>query len=310
LSVAREPAARGASGTAAAAAASRSAPALRAGTIAAAAAIATLLALIYHRTAHELWTTWSTNDTYSHGPLVPLVSLALIWRDRERVRKAIGRPDARGLWLVALACAMQITGIRADVFALQGWSLIPALFGLSLVFLGAAATARLAFPIAFLAFMLTFPPIVVNQLSFALKEVAVRLSTATAEALGVVLQRNGMTLYVGGGELRMEHPCSGLRSLIALLATGALLAWFLPGGWTRRALLLASAVPIAILSNAIRIAFLIVVAHYDSVERAGRLHDVSGYAVYALALGGLLLVRSALVPRPAAEPGREGPRTA
>lgn len=264
---------------------------------AAGAALAGLLAAIYHRAAGTLWDTWTTNDTYSHGPLVPLVSLAMVWLARGRLRALPRRPDARGVLLVAAGCALHVVGVRADVFALQGWSLLPMLFGLALAFLGPAWARALAFPIAFLGFMLTFPPLVVNQLSFALKEVAVTLSAAAAEALGAVIRRQGMTLYLAGGELRIEHPCSGLRSLLALVATGTLLARITPGGAARRVALAALSVPAALLANAVRLAAVILVAHYGSVETAaGTFHDVSGYLVYALALGLLLLARRALMP--------------
>lgn len=262
-----------------------------------------LLALAYHRTFAVLWTTWTTNDNYSHGPLVPLVSLALVVHRRAALRATPRRADARGLALVGLGCALQIAGVRADLFALQGWSLIAVLFGLALTFGGPALTRRLAFPIAYLGFMLTFPPLVVNQLSFALKEIAVELSTRLAEGLGVYYQRTGMTLHLAGGDLRIEHPCSGLRSLLALLALGALLAGLLPGGWRARLALLASAIPIAIVVNALRLALLIVVAHYFGVDAVeGPVHDLSAYGLYAAALAALLGVRAWVRPRAAAAP--------
>lgn len=277
------------------------APAARIGARARAAGLAAavvLLAAIYHRTAAQLWDTWTTNDTYSHGPLVPLVSAAALWARRSALRAASAAPDARGAWLVAAGCALHVLGVRADVFALQGWSLLPVLFGLVLAWFGPAAARAAAFPIAYLGFMLTFPPLVVNQLSFALKELAVALSTRAAEALGAVLQRDGMTLYLATGELRIEHPCSGLRSLLALLATGALLGWITPGGRARRLLLAGLSVPAAILANAVRLTAVVLVAHYGSVKQAaGAFHDASGYAVYLLALGLLLAARRALRPR-------------
>jgi exosortase len=267
-----------------------------------------LIALIYHRSATTLWDTWTTNETYSHGPLVLLVSLFLVWRDRAKLIAAPRRPFAAGLLLVALGCGLQVLGVRADVFGLQGYSLIVLLFGLALALLGPAPTRVLALPIVFLVFMLTFPPFVVNHLSFALKEVAVGLSMRVAEALGAVVMRSGMTLYLASGELRIEHPCSGLRSLIALLATGALLAAHQHGGPWRRGLLFLSAIPIAVLTNALRLALLIVIAHYAGVPRVGGLvHDVSGYLVYILALGGLLLVRRLLSPRVAPAPDQGEP---
>jgi exosortase len=257
-----------------------------------------LLAAVYFRMTRELWQVWTTNDNYSHGPLVPLTALALVWLRRGDLRDAPRRPDARGLGLVALACLMLVTGMRADVFALQGWSLVVMLYGLALVFLGTARTQVLAFPIAYLGFMLTLPPLLMNTLSYALKEVTVRLSTRAAEALGVSLQRSGMTLYLASGALRMENPCSGLRSLVALLATAAVFAYLQSGGWPRRLVMFLAAVPIAMIANAVRITLLIVVGHYFGVQRAGgAFHDWTGILMYAVALGGLMLVRAWLAPR-------------
>lgn len=264
--------------------------------------LAALFAALYRHVLPELWTTWATNDNYSHGPLVPLVSLALGWRRRRLLASRPFAPDGRGLWLVALACAALVMGIRADVFALEGWSIVLLLYGLSLTFLGTWHTRVLAFPIGYLGFMLTFPPILMNQISYALKEITVRLSTRLAENAGVTLQRSGMTIYLQGGELRMENPCSGLRSLLALLATGAVFAYLQPGGWARRLLLVLAAVPIAMAGNAVRITLLIVIGHYVGVKQAtGAFHDWSGYLIYAVALAGLFSVRQLLMP-----PAREG----
>ncbi|MBI5709091.1 MAG: exosortase/archaeosortase family protein [Candidatus Eisenbacteria bacterium] len=283
-------------------------PGARPAGLAQAAIVLVLLAAVYHRTAAELWRTWTTNDNYSHGPLIPVVALALVWSRRARLAAAPPGRDARGLLLVALACVLQIAGVRGDVFALQGWSLVVMLCGLSLALLGSPVTRLLAFPILYLAFMLTFPPFVMNQLSYALKEVTVRLSTRAAELLGVAIQRSGMTLYLARGVLEIENPCSGLRSLLAMLAAGTLFAYLQPGGWVRRGTLVLLAVPIAMAANALRITLLILVAHYASVKRAvGTFHDVTGYLTFALALAALLAARAALRPRGAAPRRTESP---
>ncbi len=270
----------------------------RAVAYASAALVALLLGLIYHRTATGLWTIWTTNDNYSHGPLVPLASLALVVSRRGRLRALPREGDWRGLALVAFACALQVLGVRSDVFTMQGWSFVVVLFGLSLALLGGPLTRSLAFPIGYLVFMLTFPPILMNQLSFALKEVAVRVAAHASEALGVTLQRSGMTLWLAGGALEIENPCSGLRSLLAMLATGALLASLLSSGWWRRALLVLLAVPMAIAGNALRLTLLVLMAHYVGIKQAlGMFHDVSGYLTYGLSLAGLLAVWALLQPR-------------
>lgn len=259
-----------------------------------------LVALGWHRTLTTLWETWSTNDNYSHGPLVPATSLVLVWLRRDRLAALAVRPAPWGLALVALGCGMQAFGVRADVFALQGWSLLPVLFGLSLAFLGVAMTRMLAFPLGYLGFMLTFPPVVMNTLSFALKEVSVALSVAAAKGLGVPLMRDGMSILLATGELRVENPCSGLRSLLALLATGTLFAYFQKGGAWRRAAVLVAALPIAILGNAVRLLLVIVAAEQRGVVWAsGTFHDLTGYVVYAVALAALLGLRSLLTPKEA-----------
>ena len=253
---------------------------------------------IYAGVARGLWTTWTTNDNYSHGPLVPLVSAVLIFLRRRRLAALPIRGSWLGVPVVAAGCALEIAGLRSDVFTLQGWSLVLVIFGLSLTLLGRAWTRALAFPLGFLVFMLTFPPLIVNQLSFALKEITVRFAQHAAESLGASMLRDGMTLYLQGGELRVENPCSGLRSLLALLATGALFAGLQHGGGWRRLVLFLMAVPVAMFANAIRITALILVGHYVGVPAAGGLvHDASGYVLYAIALGVLLLVRRLLTPR-------------
>lgn len=272
--------------------------ATRARVLAATLPVAALLGLAYFRTFSGLWETWTTNDNYSHGPIVPLVSAALVWSRRRRLAALPVRGHWAGLAVVAMAGAIHVIGIRSDVFSLQGWSFVAMLFGLSLALLGPAWTRALAFPLAFLAFMLTFPPLIVNELSFALKEVTVRISTRAAELLGASLLRDGMTLYLDSGELRIENPCSGLRSLLALLATGALFGALQHGAWWRRGLLFALAVPMAMAANALRITLLILVGQYAGVARAGGwVHDASGYLVYVVALAGLIAARALLDPR-------------
>jgi exosortase len=268
--------------------------------------LAVLLGGAYARVFASLWETWNTNDNYSHGPLVPLASLALVWLRWPRLRLLEVKPETRGLWLLAAGCLMLVMGLRMDLFALQGWSLLVVLSGLTLTFFGVPILRMLAFPILYLAFMLTFPPVVMNTLSFALKSFATAGAAGAAESLGVIMRREGMQIYFETGELSVENPCSGLRSLIALLATGTLFAYFQPGGLWRRAVVMLAAIPIALLGNMLRLLLLFIASDRMGVPWAtGRFHDVTGYVLYAVALGLLLLLRAALTPRaaPRAAPG-------
>jgi exosortase len=262
--------------------------------------LAGLLGAAYARVAASLWETWSTNDNYSHGPLVPLVSLALVWLRWPRLRVLEVRPARGGLWLLAAGCLMLVLGVRMDIFALQGWSLLVVLFGLTLAFFGVPVLRMLAFPILYLAFMLTFPPVVMNTLSFALKSFATAGAAGAAQLLGVAMRRDGMQIYFASGELSIENPCSGLRSLLALLATGTLFAYFQRGGAWRRAAVMLAAIPIALAGNMARLLLLFIASDRKGVDWAtGRFHDVTGYIMYAVALGLLVALRGALTPRAA-----------
>ncbi|HTR96538.1 MAG TPA: exosortase/archaeosortase family protein [Candidatus Acidoferrales bacterium] len=273
-------------------------------TVTGALALAVLAGFVYASNAAALWNTWTTNDNYSHGPLVPLVSLALVVSRRDKLRALPVRGDSRGLLLVALACFMHVAGVRADLFALQTWSLLALLFGLALTFGGTAVTRMLAFPIAYLGFMLTFPPVVMNTLSFALKGFALGGAVRGAEALGAHVHRTGMQIFFPSGELRVEDPCSGLRSLLALLAIATLFAYLQKGGLWRRAVVMLAAIPIALAGNLVRLLLLLVAASARGVDWAtGGFHVVTGYAMFVVALALLLALRSALTPRRAPRGG-------
>ena len=140
---------------------------------------------------------------------------------------------------------------------------------------GAAIVATTAFPMNW-----------VQAMSFRLKLVAIDQSTALARFLGAELLNRGSAIeFAGGGSLPVENPCSGLRSLVALLALGVLYAVeFTSLNLKGRVLFILLAVPIAMASNVLRITFLCLVADRFGVAAAsGAVHDGSGYAIYIVA---------------------------
>jgi exosortase len=95
--------------------------------------------------------------------------------------------------------------------------------------------------------------------------------------------------------LRIENACSGMQSLISLMAMGALFAYLADAGPVRRVALFLASIPIALFVNVIRIAALCVVGNAVSIEAAsGLFHDVSGFVLFGVALGMLVGVRRTL----------------
>ncbi len=177
----------------------------------------------------------------------------------------------------------------------QGYSLVLLLFGLSLFFHGGRATRTVWFPLGYLVLMLPMPPYMMNVIAFRLKVFAARAGSGIAVKLGIPLARSGMTIHIPAGSLRIADPCSGLRSLIALVALGALFAYLTRGNAWKRVVLFAAAVPLAVLANVIRISVLCVVANVWGIDAAlGFFHDFSGLLLFMIAFVGLVTVRKLL----------------
>jgi exosortase len=254
-----------------------------------------LTGIIYRGTFATLWRVWMDNPSYSHGVLIPPVAAALVWVERKTLATLRPSPSILGLPLVGLALLVQLAGIRGDVLILQGDSFILLLLGLILHFGGWPFLRRLAFPVGYLVFMVPFLPVFESQVSFRLKQLAASGAVVVSNLLGVLVARDGMSIYLPTGVMRIENACSGMQSLISLLALGALFSYLAHGSWAKRALLFLAAVPIALAVNVLRISALCVVGSASSVERAtGLFHDVSGFVLFGLGFALLLLTRRLL----------------
>ncbi len=263
--------------------------------VAALVVVAALVLLVYRQSFAILIRTWESNPDYSHGYLIPPVAVFLFWREWKRFVSSVSSGSAWGLALVAAALAGHVLSIRAGVFMTQGYSFVLLLFGLSLFMFGRAATRAVWFPLAYLVFMLPIPPFLLNVVSFQLKVFAARAGSAIALKLGVPLARSGMTIHLASGSLRIANPCSGLRSLIALVALGALFAYLSRGALWKRFILFGSAVPLAVAANMLRIAALCIVASVWGIDTAlGSFHDLSGFLLFLLAFLGMVVVRKVL----------------
>ncbi len=224
---------------------------------------------------------------YTHAPLVPLVSLImailLIRHTRIPVRR---RPMLGGVVLVG-SLLVHLLSSLARVNFVSGFSIIGVVAGLVLMLWGTTALRRLWFPIAFLFFMVPLPEVSIARFNFNLKMLAANTGVRLANFVGVVAERSGNQVFLEGNkQLVIANVCNGLRTLISLIAFGALYAYVckLRGVW--RVGLFAMSVPVAVVSNSIRVVALIVVADaWNTQVATGVFHDASGLMIYALAFG-------------------------
>jgi len=222
---------------------------------------------------------------YTHGPLIPLVSLIIVLL-LVRHTKIVVKPR-RGIGLAVLATSLlvHLMACLARVSFISGFAFIGVIAGMVLLLWGGMALRRLWFPIALLAFMVPLPEATIADINFRLKMFATNTGVFLAGAIGILAESSGNRVFLQGEKnLVVANVCNGLRTLISLLAFGALYAYVcrLRGWW--RVLLFAMAIPVAIAANSLRILSLIVVADVWSAEVAtGWYHDTSGILIFFVA---------------------------
>lgn len=228
---------------------------------------------------------------YGHGPLVPVVSAWLLWHERERLRGIARGSSGAGLVLVAGAVLVLVASLIEDVHFTQNFALLGTIAGTALVLLGAPLVRAAWFPIAYLAFMVPLPELAIAHIAFALKLLAARLSVGAIELAGIPVVLDGSVIHLATTSVTVEEVCSGLKTLIALLAVAAIFAFF-ERSRARAALVVVLAAPIAIFANVVRILILCALAAAGSpAAEEGPLHEATGLAVYAVAIACLLALR-------------------
>lgn len=227
---------------------------------------------------------WADDDDYTHGFLILPLALYFVWERRELLRKLPVIPSLLGALLLGAGLLTLVVGSVGAEFFLQRFSLVIVIAGLVWLLLGTAFLRELAFPIAFLTFMIPLPTIVLNAVAFPLQLFAAQSATFCMQAAGVPVLREGNVIVLANTTLEVVEACSGIRSLQALLALGAVYGHFTQRAiWKRWALLLLS-IPIAIAANAFRVAGTGFLAHFIGPDAAhGFYHSFAGWAVFGVA---------------------------
>jgi exosortase len=244
-----------------------------------------LLVLLYASVLKLLVAQWWTDPNYGHGFFVPLFSGYILWHQRERWTKSEIEPSNFGLLVMLGAVALLFIGsLGAELFTSR-FSLLVLIAGIILFLAGWKMLRAVVFPLAFLIFMIPIPVIIYNQITFPLQLIASRLATVWLEVVGVPVLRDGNVLVLSNLSLEVAEACSGIRSLMSLIALAVAYGHLAePRRWVRYALVVLM-VPSAIVTNAMRIMGAGVLAHKFGPQAAeGFLHQFSGWVVFLATL--------------------------
>jgi exosortase len=285
-------------------------------------AIAAALVFSYAAVLTKLGHDWWTDENYSHGLLIPFVIGFVLWTERERLARTIQRPAMwSGLAAVLFASLALWAGTAGAELFLQRTSLVVMLAGIVLYFWGFSILRLVMVPLFLLLLAIPIPAIIFNKIAFPLQLFASRCAVWAMSVFEIPVLRQGNVIELmplGAREtkkLEVVEACSGIRSLMTLLTLAVVLAYFTqrrkddgdgdtPGrptasfgsrirsglnrmktfGFWRPVIVVLSAVPIAILTNALRVSGTGVLARYYGTKVAdGFFHSFSGWVIYVVA---------------------------
>jgi len=283
-------------------------------------AIAIALVFVYFTVLLKLGSDWWSDENYSHGLLIPFIVVYILWQERACFDKARSNPaafwGATGVVLSLLALWVGVAG--AELFV-QRISLVLMITSVVIYFWGFRLLRLIAVPLSLLILSIPIPQIVFNRIAFPMQLFASRCAVGAMSFFNIPVLRQGNIIELmplGASEpkrLAVVEACSGIRSLMTLVTLAVLYAYFtkpkvaqaeesqaevcdtddklkLTGHFLKsytfwRALILVlAAVPIAILTNALRVSGTGVLAHYYGTRVAdGFFHSFSGWVIYIAA---------------------------
>lgn len=227
---------------------------------------------------------WAKTDM-SHGWLIPLVSLAMVWTRRKDLQGAECQVSWSSLGVILIALLLYLVGIRVQQTILVLLALVALIWGIPFLFLGRKIARILLFPCAYLVFCI--PMTFLDYLTFPLRLVSSSVSVGLLNGLGIPVAQSGTAIFIKVGEglaLDVAHPCSGLRYLLAMVALTTAYAYFTQHTALKRGILILAAVPLAMAGNIARITLIALVGVVFGQEFAlGFYHDYSGYIVFGVA---------------------------
>lgn len=274
-------------------------------------AISAALVFVYGVVLAKLGHDWWTDENYSHGLLIPFIIGYIVWIQREHFTRAEARPGTvLGGAMVLLALLMLFAGTAGAELFLQRISLVVMLAGLVIFFWGHRLLSLLWVPLGLLVLAIPVPAIIFNKVAFPLQLFASRCAVWSMSLWGIPVLRQGNVIELlprGARETRkleVVEACSGIRSLMTLLTLAVVYAyftypksndgdddkakgifwWVKSYAFWRSAIIVISAVPIAILTNALRVSGTGVLSHYYGTEVADSFfHSFSGWVIYIVA---------------------------
>jgi exosortase len=248
--------------------------------------LAALLIFVNYRVLVDLNVRWTSDPNYGHGILIPFIALYFIYVSRHRLRGLVPVHSWLGLVVFLFGMLLRYIAMPLASVVLEGIAMVVMANGLLMYVGGWQVYRALWFPALYLFFMIPLPEMVHTRLAFPLQLMASKVSAAILKfAFGVSLMLQGNVLVLASRQLSVEEACSGMRSILGLLALGVAFAYLAKRNFWEQAVLVISTIPIAISVNVLRIVVTALLHEWGySTLAEGVYHTLTGWFVFMFAL--------------------------
>jgi exosortase D (VPLPA-CTERM-specific) len=242
-----------------------------------------------------LFEVWNLEPEYSHCTLIPIISLFLIWRQRDLLTRMPFQGSWAGVALVIAGLVMWYVAELSTIYVIAQYAFLAVLYGLVLSLAGTQVFLQLRMPLFILLFMIPLPAFFMNTLSLQLQLLSSAIGVAVIRLFGISVFLDGNVIDLGSYKLQVAEACNGLRYLFPLMTLAFIVAYLFRVATWKRILLFFSSIPIAILMNSLRIGLIgVTVEHWGTKMAEGVLHDFEGWVVFMLSTAVLLLLAALL----------------
>ena len=236
------------------------------------------------------------------GLIMPFAVLALFWWKREELLLVAKRHWAPGLAILAVAMLFHLVGYTVQQPRLSVIALFTGIYGLMGLAWGPAWLRASFFPYFLFAFSVPLGSLA-DAITFPLRILVTKIAVGISQGLGIDVIRDGSRIFNEAHTYQYDvaPACSGIRSLVALIALATIHGFMTFQSNWRRLVMMLAALPVAIAGNVARVTSVILAAHFFGQEAGATLHDYAGFVTYLVAIGLILALAKWLEQKPTAK---------
>ncbi len=245
--------------------------------------------ILYKHVILNLISAWNSDPNSSHGFVIPFISGFFIWQRRELLGKVHLTPSIWGGAVLSGGLSLLVFAHMAEAVTYISLSMFAVIAGIIVFVYGWDLFKKLSFPFFYLLFTVPVPRELYDTVAFPLKLIVTRCSVGILDMMSIPVIREGNIIYLADTTLEVADACSGIRSIVALIAIAVAYTYLFQKTLIRRILLVLSAIPIAVIANGMRVIITGILANsYGAKVAQGFYHEFAGLVIFSVSFALLI----------------------